>query len=84
MDIQKAMAEISAVEKEKAQLELLTQQLADQKTELEKRMTEAGVTPETIDGKIAELEGKIEAALKVVREGMAASAPADALGALSI
>lgn len=84
MDIQKAMAEINAVEREKAQLDLLTQQLADQKAELEKKLTEAGVTPETLDGKIAELEGKIEAALKIVREGMASTASADPLGSLSI
>jgi hypothetical protein len=83
MDIQKVLAEINAVEREKAQLELLTSQLAEQKTELEKRMTEAGVTPETIDAKIAELEGGIAASLKIVREGMGSQA-ADPIGSLSI
>ena len=82
MDIQKVMAQIGEIEREKAQLELLTKQLAEQKADLERRMKEAGVTPETIDGKIAELEGKIAEQLKIARAGQAA-AP-DPIGSLSI
>lgn len=83
MDIQKIMAQIGEIEREKAQLELLTSQLQDQKADLEKRMKEAGVTPETIDAKIAELEGKIAEQLKIVKNGQAA-APVDPVGMLSL
>lgn len=82
-EIREYTAQIGKVEREKAQLDLLTQQLQDQKADLEKRMKEAGVTPETLDGKIAELRGKLADQMKIIREGQAAT-PADPIGALSI
>jgi len=81
MDIQKTMDQINAIDREKSQLDLLLKQAAEQRADITKRMADAGVTAENIDGKIAELEAKIEAQLAAVR---GAAAPVDHLGTLAI
>ena len=72
MNIEEVMQNLNKLEKEKAQLELLAQQLKDEKATLEKRMKEAGVTRETIDGKISELEKAITDQLQAIRDGQTA------------
>ena len=67
MDIRKAMQELNELEREKAQLELLSKQLGDQRVENKKQMDDLGVTPETIDDKIVELEKEISEQLAIAK-----------------
>jgi ParB-like chromosome segregation protein Spo0J len=84
MDIQKAAQEIAAIEREKAQLELLVQQLEEMKKALAQKMLEHGVTPENIDEKIAVLEKEIEAKLAAARGVQAPAAGRDVMDFLKI
>ena len=61
MDINKALSKLSELEKEKARMELLVQQLREQKKGILAEMEKEGVTPDTLDGEIAKLEADIQA-----------------------
>lgn len=84
MDIKEVLRQISDLEREKAQVELLVSQLKEQKADLEKRMTDAGVTAENLDDKIAELESRIQEQLTAIRGNHSAPARREELGVLDI
>jgi predicted nucleic acid-binding Zn-ribbon protein len=84
MDTKEVLRQISELEREKAQVELLVSQLKEQKADLEKRMKDAGVSAENLDDKIAELESKITEQMAAIRGNQNVPAKREELGVLDI